>query len=163
MTDTTCGTRLFLIILLAFVVMRIIYLFYLKNDQLDMKSDDVKLDSPIRHVPMLPISNKNHTKTKLAEGNVVNTVQNDTANIRQKIKKKSSGKTYISIPYTEAENVIQRVNVPWTEFVALPLQPSRNKMHTRQSLLNSLIQCPDTLRNGTTTCSEVEWIHFTAY
>lgn len=155
MTDTTCGTRLFLIILLAFVVMRIIYLFYLKNDQLDMKSDDGKLDSKIRHVPMLPISNKNHTAVKLRESYVTSTVQNDTVNVRQKIKKKSSGKTYISMPYTEAENVVQRADVPWTEFVALPLQPSRNKMHTRQSLLNSLIQCSDTNRNGTATCGEV--------
>lgn len=60
----------------------------------------------------------------------------------------------ISNSYQDWENIVTKSEVSWAEFVSMPLQPPRQKLYIKPSVLNSIIQCSsDSVVNASKVCN----------
>ncbi len=155
--------------------MRIFYLFYLKQDDVIIAENDEK--KPIivqREKPLSPpsLTNLRNGTAKLplptalvkTNGAVkpLTSMRVDSQNSsyvrisasNNKQKKKSSKPP--AIPYQDWENVVEKVSIPWSQFVTLPSAVPRNKQYIRTSTLSSLNQCPSPARSTASNASSAK-------
>lgn len=172
MTTTTWGTRVFLMLLLAFVIMRIFYLFYLKQDDLvSVENDEKKIPNyRLNKSPVIITTTTSSTLhatnstglrgavlpaiNKLVEPRAPVKALNESAVRAAKARRKVSRPQQQPQPYQDWENLVPRVAVPWSQFVTMPPAVPRNKLYIRPSTLSSVTQCADSA-NTSRTCNEV--------